>query len=102
MEKSTLRRNASPIAPQLKFSAAALGFSMEGIEVDQLLVRFWDLDPSDNEAEASFVLDTSNQHFRGAFTAHRTLSLANVVRSPHLVTKSTVTTHSCFISERDG
>ncbi|KAG2023674.1 hypothetical protein CC2G_001305 [Coprinopsis cinerea AmutBmut pab1-1] len=63
-ERSILRKNASRVVPELKFCEQALAFSMEGIETDHLLMRFWNLDPSDPEREASIVVDVSSTNYR--------------------------------------
>ncbi|KAF5314111.1 hypothetical protein D9611_006925 [Ephemerocybe angulata] len=63
-ERSILRKNASRVNPDLKFCEENLGFSMEGIENDQLFVRFWRLDPTDPERDASLVLDVSSTSYR--------------------------------------
>ena len=67
-ERSVLRKNASRVVPDLNLCQESLGFLMEGIENDQLLLRFWRLEMSDPEAEASLVLDVSNPHYRGMLT----------------------------------
>ncbi|KAF6765916.1 chromosome segregation protein Spc25-domain-containing protein [Ephemerocybe angulata] len=63
-ERSILRKNASRVNPDLKFCEENLGFSMEGIENDRLFVRFWRLDPTDPERDASLVLDVSSTSYR--------------------------------------
>ncbi|KAH6917679.1 chromosome segregation protein Spc25-domain-containing protein [Coprinopsis sp. MPI-PUGE-AT-0042] len=63
-ERSVLRKNASRVAPELKFCEQSLSFSLEGIETDNLLLRFWQLDPSDPEREASIVVDVSTKNYR--------------------------------------
>ncbi|TEB26288.1 hypothetical protein FA13DRAFT_1692337 [Coprinellus micaceus] len=80
-ERSILRKNASRVVPDLKFCEESLGFSMEGIENDQLLLRFWRLEVSDPEAEASLVLDISNPHYRVLTSSPNLPSLPILVTS---------------------
>ncbi|RXW23465.1 hypothetical protein EST38_g2362 [Candolleomyces aberdarensis] len=63
-ERSILHKNASRVNPDLQFCQERLGFSMEGIEKDQLFVRFWQLDPSDPQRDASLVIDLSSSNYR--------------------------------------
>jgi hypothetical protein len=61
---------------------------MEGIENDQLLLRFWRLEVSDPEAEASLVLDISNPHYRGMLIIrpHKPLSIVKLtIYSSHIL-----------------
>ncbi|TFK22051.1 hypothetical protein FA15DRAFT_671939 [Coprinopsis marcescibilis] len=63
-ERTTLRKNASRVAPDLKFLEQALSFSIEGFETNRLLFRFGQLDPIDPEKEATLALDVSTRNYR--------------------------------------
>ena len=64
-ERSTLNAHAAYTSPELKTCEHRLRCIVEGIEKDQLLVRFSYLDGSDLEREFSFVLDVSSRAYRG-------------------------------------
>lgn len=63
-ERATLRTHASQLE-ELSACEDLLGFMIEGVEKDQLLVRFTKLDASDPEREATFVIDVGGEFFRG-------------------------------------
>ncbi|KAF5318597.1 hypothetical protein D9619_010754 [Psilocybe cf. subviscida] len=62
-ERATLRTHASQLE-ELSACEDLLGFMIEGVEKDQLLVRFTKLDASDPEREATFVIDVGGEFFR--------------------------------------
>jgi kinetochore protein Spc25 len=47
---------------------------VEGIEKDQLLVRFCQVDPSDSECEFSFVIDVSDRMYKGKYDRNASCS----------------------------
>jgi len=55
---------AAYASPELRTCEQRLRCIVEGIEKDQLLVRFSHLDKSDLEREFSFVLDVSSRAYR--------------------------------------
>ncbi|EDR00256.1 uncharacterized protein LACBIDRAFT_314434 [Laccaria bicolor S238N-H82] len=63
-EQSLLHTHASKVLPELNFCEQRLSCVIEGVERDQLLVRFARLQPSDQNCEASFVIDVSNKTYR--------------------------------------
>jgi len=63
-ERSTLNAHAAHTSPEPKTCEHRLRCIVEGIEKDQLLVRFSYLDRSDLEREFSFVLDVSSRAYR--------------------------------------
>ncbi|RDB24638.1 putative kinetochore protein SPC25 [Hypsizygus marmoreus] len=63
-ERSTLHTHASHISPELTACESHLFCIVEGIEKDQLLVRFSDVSASDPEREFSFVIDVSDRVFK--------------------------------------
>lgn len=65
-ERSTLSTHASSAAPELNACEACLSCVVEGIEKDQLLIRFSNVDKSDPDREFSFVLDFSRSIYKGA------------------------------------
>jgi kinetochore protein Spc25, fungi type len=66
-ERSTLYAYAAYASPELKTCEHRLRCIVEGIENDQLLVRFSHVDKTDFEKEFSFVLDVSSRAYRGAW-----------------------------------
>jgi kinetochore protein Spc25 len=66
-ERSTLNAHAAYASPELKTCEHRLHCVVEGIEKDQLLVRFSHVDKSYLEREFSFVLDVSLRAYRGAW-----------------------------------
>ncbi|CAA7268447.1 unnamed protein product [Cyclocybe aegerita] len=63
-ERSTLSAHASNIDPESRSCEQRLACTIEGVEKDRLLIRFSQLDPSDPEREASFVIDLSNDIYK--------------------------------------
>jgi len=64
-ERSTLNTHSSRVSPELSACEQRLSCVVEGIETDQLLIRFWQVDPSDLEREFSFVIDVSDRIYKG-------------------------------------
>jgi hypothetical protein len=64
-ERSVLNTHAESATPELKSCEHRLRCVVEGIEKDQLLVRFSHIDKSDLDREFSFVLDVSTRSYRG-------------------------------------
>lgn len=64
-ESSILSSHSSCVAPELRVCEQRLSCVIEGVEMDQLLVRFSRIDPSDIDREASFVIDFLNQMYKG-------------------------------------
>ncbi|KIM81701.1 hypothetical protein PILCRDRAFT_821044 [Piloderma croceum F 1598] len=63
-ERSTLNAHAAYASPELKTCEQRLRCVVEGIEKDQLLVRFSHVDKSAFQREFSFVLDVSARAYR--------------------------------------
>ena len=66
-ERSTLNAHSAYASPELKTCEHRLRCIVEGIEKDQLLVRYSHIDKLDSEREFSFVLDVSSRAYRGAW-----------------------------------
>lgn len=64
-ERATLGSFSSHIPPQSQSCEQLLGCSVEGVERDRLLIRFSHLEPSDPEKEATMVLDTATDVYKG-------------------------------------
>jgi len=65
MEKKTLATNAALLSAELRACERALGFVLEGVGLDQLLIRY-SLKAGDNSRhEVSFVLDVSSTSYKG-------------------------------------
>jgi len=73
-ERSTLSEQASHIPLELNATERRLSCVVEGIETDQLLIRFHSIDISDPHREVSFVLDLSGSMYKV------------ITSSPHLPT----------------
>ena len=63
--------------------------TIEGVQQDRLLIRFFRLDPTDSERDASFVLDISGQNYKGMslifhISLRPVLTFAVITASPHL------------------
>lgn len=65
-ERSTLNSHAAYASPELKTCEHRLRCVIEGIEKDQLLIRFSHIDKSDLAREFSFVLDVGARLYKGA------------------------------------
>src|SRR5258705_107835 len=90
-ERSTLNSHAAHLSPELRSCEYRLACTIEGVQVDRLLIRFFGLDRTDPERDASFVLDMSTHNYKGtrriAFpTAGLTKCPSPIVitASPHL------------------
>jgi len=68
-ERSTLSSHASHISPEAQHCEHLLSCSIEGVEYNRLLIRYYRLDPSDAERDASLVLDVSSQNYKGVAAA---------------------------------
>jgi len=64
-EQSTLSHYGSRVSPDVNLLQRRLGCVVEGVERDQILVRFTKIDKSDPEREFGFVLDVSGPTYRG-------------------------------------
>ncbi|KAL0578253.1 kinetochore-associated Ndc80 complex subunit spc25 [Marasmius crinis-equi] len=58
-ERTTLTSHAARISPELDTCQQLLACVVEGVEKDQLLIRFTRVDESDLDREFSFILDVS-------------------------------------------
>jgi kinetochore protein Spc25 len=89
-ERSTLNSHAAHLSPELRSCEHRLACTIEGVQADRLLIRFFGLDPTDPERDASFVLDMSSQNYKGTRLLLRHLGLINfcplivITASPHL------------------
>ncbi|KAK7471111.1 kinetochore-associated Ndc80 complex subunit spc25 [Stygiomarasmius scandens] len=63
-ERTTLKRHASNLTPEVEVLETALGCVIEGLENNQLLVRFTRVDESDLNREFSFILDVSTRSYK--------------------------------------
>jgi len=63
-ELYTLRSYAASSSPELEACQRLLKCAMEGIEKDQLLVRFSHLEKTNPDRECSLVLDVSGQNYK--------------------------------------
>jgi len=66
-ERTTLKRHASNLTPEVEVLETALGCVIEGLENNQLLVRFTRVDESRLNREFSFILDVSTRSYKGLF-----------------------------------
>lgn len=64
-ERLTLNTQSARVSPELSALEQRLSCIIEGIEKDQLLIRFSQVDPSEPEREFSLVIDVSNQTYKG-------------------------------------
>ncbi|KAF8962286.1 chromosome segregation protein Spc25-domain-containing protein [Flammula alnicola] len=78
-ERSTLSSHASHVSPESKSCEQRLACAIEGVEKDRLLVRFFRIDPSDLEREASFVIDIATQNFKVITSSPHLPSMAILV-----------------------
>ncbi|KAF8641539.1 hypothetical protein AX16_009916 [Volvariella volvacea WC 439] len=63
-ERATLDTHASRVFPELEACQKALSCIVEGVEKDQLLIRFYRVDLSDPQREFSFVIDVSQDTYK--------------------------------------
>lgn len=93
-EENILRSRAQEVHHKLGACEETLHGVIEGIAVDQILIRFTHIDPSDLDREFSLVMDASNKTYKGedrpshplpessqAFSSNKHTILTN---SPHL------------------
>lgn len=66
-EQATLASFGSRVTPTVDILQSKLGCVIEGVEKDQILVRFTLIDKTDPEREFTFVLDVSGSSYRGTF-----------------------------------
>ena len=66
-ERATLNTFAARAAPEVATCEKYLECTFEGIEKDQILARFYRLNPVDPEQECSLVLDVSSKLYKGAY-----------------------------------
>ena len=64
-ELSILSSHSSCVPPELRVCEHRLCCVIEGVEKDQLLVRFSQIDSTEIDREASFVIDLSSQMYKG-------------------------------------
>ena len=64
-ELSILSSHSSCVPPELSVCEQRLSCVIEGVEKDQLLVRFSRINPTEIDREASFVIDLSSQMYNG-------------------------------------
>lgn len=64
-ERSTLAVHASQVNPELQAFENLLACDVEGMEKEQLLIRFKRLDLSEPNREFSFILDVSSDNYKG-------------------------------------
>lgn len=64
-ERDILNEHAAQLEPELAACESWLKCNIEGIEADQLLVRFSHIDETNVDREFSFVLDVSTPSYNG-------------------------------------
>lgn len=64
-ERDVLNEHAAQLEPELAACESWLKFNIEGIEADQLLIRFSHIDEANVDREFSFVLDVSTPSYNG-------------------------------------
>jgi kinetochore protein Spc25 len=65
-ERATLNTYAARTAPDLAACEGFLACTFEGIEKDQILIRFHHLNPTEPDQECSLVLDVSSTLYKGS------------------------------------
>lgn len=65
VERDILNKHAAQLEPELAACESWLKCNMEGIEADQLLIRFSHIDEANVDREFSFVLDVSTPSYNG-------------------------------------
>jgi len=68
-ERDILNEHAAQLEPELAACESWLKCNIEGIEADQLLIRFSHIDEANVEREFSFVLDVSTPSYNGEFSS---------------------------------
>lgn len=66
-ERATLNTFAARAAPEVAACEKYLDCTFEGIEKDQILARFFRLNPVDPGMECSLVIDVSSKLYKGAY-----------------------------------
>lgn len=66
-ERDILNEHAAQLEPELAACESWLKCNIEGIEADQLLIRFSHIDEANVDREFSFVLDVSTPSYNGEF-----------------------------------
>lgn len=66
-EREVLNKHAAQLEPELTACESWLKCNIEGIEADQLLIRFSHIDEADVDREFSFVLDVASPTYNGKF-----------------------------------
>ena len=64
-ERDILNKHAAQLEPELAACESWLKCNIEGIEADQLLIRFSHIDEANVDREFSFVLDVSTPSYNG-------------------------------------
>jgi kinetochore protein Spc25 len=67
-ERDILNKHAAQLEPELAVCESWLKCNIEGIEADQLLIRFSHIDEGNIDREFSFVLDVSTPSYNGEFS----------------------------------
>lgn len=67
-ERDILNNHAAQLEPELAVCESWLKCNIEGIEADQLLIRFSHIDEASVDREFSFVLDVSTPSYNGEFS----------------------------------
>lgn len=67
-ERNILNEHAAQLEPELAVCESWLKCNIEGIEADQLLIRFSHIDEGNVDGEFSFVLDVSTPSYNGKFS----------------------------------
>jgi hypothetical protein len=57
------------LSPEVETLEKVLACVIEGLENNQLLIRFTRIDESDLDREFSFILDVSSRSYKGSFLA---------------------------------
>ncbi|KAF5357576.1 hypothetical protein D9758_007454 [Tetrapyrgos nigripes] len=63
-EHTTLTGHASNLSPEVEMLEKVLACVIEGVESNQLLIRFTRIDESDLDREFSFILDVSSRSYK--------------------------------------
>ncbi|KIY69906.1 hypothetical protein CYLTODRAFT_420226 [Cylindrobasidium torrendii FP15055 ss-10] len=62
-EQSILESSATAIQPDIQVLESALGCVIEGMPNEHILIRFWNIDPSQPDRECTFVIDPSGPQY---------------------------------------
>ncbi|KAF9034186.1 hypothetical protein BDZ89DRAFT_1062625 [Hymenopellis radicata] len=80
-ERSTLMTHATGAQPDIQTLEKALACVIEGLEAEQLLIRFWFIDPNRPEREFTFVLDVGSSGYKVVTSSPPLPSLPVLVNS---------------------